>query len=259
MSDKILNIALMQTELVWQDPEANRALIAQRINSISQPVDLIVLPEMFTTGFTMTPVDCAETMDGDSVKWMRGLASATNAAITGSLVIQSGANFYNRLVFAFPDGRIETYDKRHLFSLAGEEQVYCAGKDRLIVEYKGFRICPLICYDLRFPAFSRNTEDFDLLLYVANWPSVRISAWDALLKARAIENMCYVAGVNRVGEDFNKHAYPGHSQVIDYLGEIALSAWENEGVFMIGIDKDQMISMRQKLGFLNDRDSVTVA
>lgn len=253
-----LKIALVQTPLVWQDCEANRQLLKEKIDNISEPVDLIVLPEMFSTGFTMTPHECAETMNGKTVKWMKQLAAEKGSAIVGSLVIKSGVNFYNRLVFARPDDEIETYDKRHLFSLAGEERVYTKGKKKLVLDYKGFKICPLICYDLRFPAFSRNVEDYDLLLYVANWPAPRIAAWNALLKARAIENMCYVVGVNRVGEDLNKHQYPGHSQVLDYLGETLLSAWENEGVFVISIDKEPMLETRKKLAFLNDRDQITV-
>ncbi len=254
-----LKIALVQTPLVWQDAEANRHLIKDKIDSIEDEVDIIVLPEMFATGFTMTPHECAETMNGKSVKWMKKIAFERNCAVVGSLVIKSGEKCYNRLVFAHPTGEIETYDKRHLFSLAGEDRVYSAGKKRLIVNYKGFRICPLVCYDLRFPGFSRNTEDFDVLLYVANWPKPRITAWDALLKARAIENMCYVVGVNRVGEDFNKHEYPGHSQVLDYLGETVLSAWENEGVFIIAIEKEPMLEIRKKLPFLDDRDSIKVS
>lgn len=253
-----LNIALVQTPLVWQDCEANRNLLEEKINAIAEPVDVIVLPEMFSTGFTMTPSECAETMNGKSVKWMKRLASEKNSAIVGSLVIKSGVKCYNRLLFVRPTGEIETYDKRHLFTLAGEDKVYTSGKKKLVLDYKGFKICPLICYDLRFPAFSRNVEDYDLLIYVANWPLPRIAAWDALLKARAIENMCYVVGVNRVGEDWNKHQYPGHSQVLDYLGETLLSAWENEGVFIIEIDKNPMLETRKKLAFLNDRDQIKV-
>ncbi|RZJ72485.1 amidohydrolase [Flavobacterium sp.] len=254
-----LKIALIQTPLVWQNAEANLNLIKDKIVSIQDEVDLIVLPEMFATGFTMTPEESAETMDGESVKWMKKVAFEHHCAVVGSLAIASDGKFYNRLVFVHPTGEIETYDKRHLFSLAGEDKVYTAGEKRLIVNFRGFKICPLVCYDLRFPAFSRNTEYYDVLLYVANWPQPRIAAWDALLKARAIENMCYVVGVNRVGEDFNKNEYPGHSQVFDYLGESVLSAWENEGVFIISIEKEPMLELREKLPFLEDRDSITVS
>lgn len=254
-----LKIALVQTEIVWQNPESNRALLRDKIDPIVDELDIIVLPEMFTTGFTMTPSECAETMDGQTVRWMRNLAAKKNGAIVGSLVIEENERYFNRLLFVRPDGEISVYDKRHLFTLAGEDKIYSAGNDKLVMEYKGFKICPLICYDLRFPAFSRNLEDFDLMIYVANWPNSRIAAWNALLKARAIENMCFVAGVNRVGEDLNGHFYPGHSQGLNYLGEPLASAWENEGIFTFTIDKCELDETRKKLGFLQDRDNVTVS
>ncbi|RZJ68032.1 MAG: amidohydrolase [Flavobacterium sp.] len=253
-----LTTALIQSPLVWEDAEANRNFFREKIDAISQSVDLIVLPEMFSTGFTMSPQNVAETMNGKTVKWMKSVAVEKNCAITGSLVIKSGANVYNRLLFVFPDGEIKQYDKRHLFSLAGEHVAFTAGKKRLLVEYKGFRICPLICYDLRFPAFSRNTEYYDLLIYVANWPLPRIAAWDALLKARAIENMSYVVGVNRTGTDPNGLEYPGHSQVLDFMGEYLVSAWENEGIFVATLEKNPMLEVRKKFSFLEDRDSITV-
>ena len=254
-----LKIALVQTELVWQDPESNRNMLKGKIDPIVEEVDIIILPEMFSTGFTMNPQECAETMEGPTVAWMKQIARDKNAAVVASLAIESQRNYYNRLLFVKPDGEIETYDKRHLFSLASEDKVYTSGKDRLVTAFRGFRICPLICYDLRFPAFSRNTEDFDLLIYVANWPQQRIIAWDALLKARAIENMCYVAAVNRVGDDIDDNLYPGHSQGLDYLGEPIVSAWKNEGIFIFPIDKQEMLEARQKLGFLEDRDAIAVS
>ncbi len=214
-----MKVAIIQTALIWENPNANRIQFEEKIRGIEQNVDLIVLPEMFSTGFTMNPETVAETMNGETISWMQTLAKHKNSAITGSLVIVENGKYYNRLVFVLPSGEIKHYDKRHLFSLAGEEKVYTKGKTKLIIEYKGFKICPLICYDLRFPVFSRNVEDYDVLLYVANWPKPRINAWNALLKARAIENMCYVVGVNRIGEDQNNHVYNGNSQVIDYLGE----------------------------------------
>lgn len=253
-----LTAALVQSPLVWEDARANRAFFREKIDAISQPVDLIVLPEMFSTGFTMEPANVAETMNGKTVKWLKAIATEKNCAITGSLVIKSGAKYCNRLLFVHPTGEIQHYDKRHLFSLSGEDKTYTAGKKRLVVDYKGFRICPLICYDLRFPAFSRNTEYFDLLVYVANWPLARITAWDALLKARAIENMSYVIGVNRTGQDVNGHEYPGHSQALDFMGEYLVSAWENEGVFVAAFDKKPLLEVRQKLSFLEDRDAITV-
>ncbi len=253
-----MKISLIQTSLIWEDPEANRQNFANKISGINGQVDLIVLPEMFATGFTMNPERVPETMDGETVQWMKTMASKNNCAVTGSLVIKENGSYYNRLLFVFPDGNIKIYNKRHLFTLAGEDKAYTAGKERLIVEYKGWKICPLICYDLRFPVFSRNTEDFDLMLYVANWPSPRVLAWDVLLQARAIENMCYVAGVNRVGQDSNGHNYPGHSQVFDSLGNALITQSGNEGVFTVTLNKKEMLETRKKFGFLNDRDSFTV-
>ena len=158
------------------------------------------------------------------------------------------------MVFVFPSGEIQKYDKRHLFSLAGEEKIYASGKEKLIVEYLGWKICPLVCYDLRFPVFARNTEDYDLLIYVANWPKQRIQAWDILLKARAVENMAYVIGVNRIGDDNNDYPHNGHSQVVDFLGDFTIEPQESEGIFTAELDKNEMMETRKKLGFLNDRD-----
>ena len=250
-----MKTALIQTSLIWENPTENRSHLAQKITGFMEDVDLIVLPEMFSTGFTMNPKAVAETMNGETVAWLQHLAKAKNCAITGSLVIEEKGKFYNRLVFVFPNGDIQHYDKRHLFTLAGEDKVYTAGKDKLIVEYKGFRICPLICYDLRFPVFSRNTENYDLLIYVANWPKVRINAWDALLKARAIENMCYTIGVNRIGEDDNGFQYNGHSQVVDFFGDYILEPKEDKGVFIVELNKAELLLARKKFNFLNDQDS----
>lgn len=249
-----MKISLVQTSLAWEGHEANRQHFSQLINTIGQ-TDLIVLPEMFTTGFTMNPEAVAEAMDGESVQWMKNVAVERNCAVTGSLVIKEGDNYYNRLLFVFPDGKIETYDKRHLFAMAGEGEVYTKGKKRLIVEYKGWRICPFVCYDLRFPVFARNTEEIDLLIYVASWPVPRILAWDTLLRARAIENMCYVAGVNRTGRDDNGHQYPGHSQAFDCLGATIIEPSDKDGVFTVTLNKEAMLETRKKFPFLKDKDS----
>jgi omega-amidase len=253
-----MKVALIQAPLVWENPKQNRNYFEDKINSISETIDLIVLPEMFTSGFTMNPKAVAESMQGETVLWLQALAKAKNAAITGSLVIEEKGNFYNRLVFVFPSGAIKTYDKKHLFTLAGEDKAYTSGTQKILIEYQGFKICPLICYDLRFPVFARNTEEYDVLIYVANWPKPRINAWDALLKARAIENMCYTIGVNRMGEDPNKHDYPGHSQVIDELGNYLIEPQEIEGVFITTLNKNTLEANRQKFGFLNDRDTFTM-
>lgn len=249
-----MKIALIQTSLIWEDPTENRSHLAQKITGFMEEVDLIVLPEMFSSGFTMNPKAVAETMQGETILWLQHLAKAKNCAITGSLVIEEKGNYYNRLVFVFPNGDIKLYDKRHLFTLAGEHKSYTAGIDKLIVEYKGFRICPLVCYDLRFPVFSRNEENYDVLLYVANWPKPRVNAWDILLKARSVENMCYTIGVNRIGKDHNHHEYVGHTQVIDFLGEYVLEPQEADTVFIVELNKAKLIETRNKLAFLNDRD-----
>jgi omega-amidase len=253
-----MKIALIQTILSWENPSENRHILQEKINTIASDVDLMVLPEMFSSGFTMNPKNVAETMQGESVLWLKEVAKSRNCAITGSLVIEENGNYYNRLVFVFPSGEIQTYDKRHLFTLAGEEKVYTSGKEKLIVNYKGFKICPLICYDLRFPVFARNVENYDVLIYVANWPKPRVNAWDILLKARAVENMSYVIGVNRVGLDANNHNYVGHSQAVDFLGNYMQEPQENEGVFTVELDKKSLEETRSKLAFLNDRDAFTV-
>ncbi|MBN9283452.1 MULTISPECIES: amidohydrolase [Flavobacterium] len=250
-----MKISIIQAPLFWENPEVNRNYFAAKIQNIPEDSLLVVLPEMFSSGFTMNPDEVAESMDGVTVTWMKHTAVEKNCAITGSLVIRENDNFYNRLLFVFPNGDVEYYDKRHLFSLAGENKVYTSGgTERLIVNYLGWRICPLICYDLRFPVFSRNNDDYDLLIYVANWPQVRILAWDTLLKARAIENMSYVIGVNRIGDDVNHNFYSGHSQVLDYLGNALVEPVEKEVVFSVQLDKELMLANRNKLGFLRDRD-----
>jgi predicted amidohydrolase len=250
----MIKIALIQSPLIWENPKANRDNFGQKIDEINDNVNLIVLPEMFTTGFSMDPSIIAETMDGETVNWMKAMAKVKNAAITGSIIITENNNFYNRLLFVFPSGEIQQYDKRHLFSLAGEDKVYTKGTQKLIVEYKGFKICPLVCYDLRFPVFSRNAENYDILLYSANWPKPRTNAWDILLKARAVENMCYTIGVNRTGTDNNSHEYTGHSQAVDFLGNYILEPQETAGIFIVGLEKEKLLETRKKLAFLDDRD-----
>ena len=253
-----MKISLIQTSLTWENPQVNRNNFDSLINTISGPTDLIVLPEMFSTGFTMNPAPVAETMDGETVQWMKRTAAAKDYAITGSLVIEEGGKYYNRLFFVTPEGDVKTYDKRHLFTLAGEHKAYTPGKKKLVVDYRGWKICLQVCYDLRFPVFARNIEDYDLLIYVANWPSPRVTAWDALLRARAIENMCYTVGVNRVGEDATGHIYPGHSQVVDYLGNYIVEPMAGENVLTVELGKQELEKARNKFGFLNDRDDFTL-
>ncbi|HLO74540.1 MAG TPA: nitrilase family protein [Flavobacterium sp.] len=253
-----MRIALFQTQLAWENSEINRVFIEEYFLNEDESFDLLVLPEMFTTGFTMNPSAIAETMEGETISWLKQLAKKKTCAITGSLVIKESDNFYNRMVFVFPSGEVQFYDKRHLFTLAGEDKVYTKGTEKIVINYNNWNICLQVCYDLRFPVFARNVENYDLLLYVANWPKPRINAWDTLLKARAIENMCYTIGVNRIGEDANQLEYPGHSQVIDFLGNQVLNCENDLGVFIINLDKQIQFEAREKFNFLNDRDDFSL-
>jgi predicted amidohydrolase len=249
-------IALLSFDIIWEQPAANRLYLDVQLAALPAGVDLVVLPEMFSTGFSMNPEKIAEPhQDSETLAWMQQWANKKSIAITGSLAIQDEGQFYNRLYFVEPENKVHFYDKRHLFGFAGENKVYSAGSDRLVVHYKGIKICPLICYDLRFPVFSRNTEDFDLLLYVANWPKVRISAWDALLRARAIENQCFVAGVNRTGIDNGGWEFPGHTQAIDMAGNDLLPPQRNQGCFVVELDLLARNNFLQQFPFLKDQDA----
>jgi omega-amidase len=249
-----MKIVLIQSDLCWEDSLKNRNNFESKINQTDLQADLIVLPEMFSTGFTMNALVMAEAMNGDTVLWMKSMAKQKRCALTGSVIIKENNQFYNRMLFVFPSGEIQYYDKRHLFSLAGEDQTYTSGKEKVIVDYLGWKICLQVCYDLRFPVFVRNVESYDLILYVANWPKVRTNAWDILLKARAVENLSYVVGVNRIGLDANNYEHIGHSQVVDFLGNYVLEPQEIEGVFVVELDKDIMLETRKKLDFLSDKD-----
>lgn len=252
-----MEVSLVQTPLHWEDPQANRKHLEAFLEPLCGKTDLIVLPEMFTTGFTMTPQHVDRSEAPRTLDWMREWAGRADAALVGSLVWPEGESFMNRLVFMKPDGEYATYDKRHTFTLAGEDQVYQRGRERLLVPFRGFTFCPMICYDLRFPAWSRNTDGYDVLLYVANWPEVRIAAWDTLLRARAIENMAYVLGVNRLGGDPNKHRYPGHSAVYDALGTPLAFAGKEE-TLQVRLSRTHLSETRSKLRFLDDQDPFTL-
>lgn len=255
-----LKVAAIQAQLTWENSQANLDAFQEKINHLAPDIDIVVLPEMFSTGFTMNPNPVAEKMNGNTVQWMLKTATTKGIAILGSVVIEEENCFYNRAVFVHPDGKIERYDKRHSFSLAGEDEAYTSGKERLIINYKGWRIQPLICYDLRFPVWSRYNDDYDVLIYMANWPKPRIFAWDTLLKARAIENMSYCIGVNRVGEDANSYEYIGHTAAFDFLGtEIATTKEGKEDILICTLSKFELDSMRKKLNFLNDRDQFEVS
>lgn len=254
-----LKTAILQTDLVWLNKVKNKLQFLKKIDQIEEKVDLIILPEMFTTGFCMCPQEVAESMQGSSVKWMQKIAIEKNTAIAGSVIIVENNNYYNRFLFVHPSGKIDYYNKKHLFTLAGEDKIYTAGNEKIIINYKGWKICPLVCYDLRFPVWSRNVEHYDILIYVANWPKPRISAWDTLLKARSIENMCYTIGVNRVGKDANKLEYSGHSAIYDCLGEKLVETAANEEDIAIGnLDKNHLNVIRNKLNFLSDQDKFEI-
>jgi len=249
-----LKIAMVQSFQHWEDIDANLKMFGEKIRSISEPVDIIVLPEMFSTGFSMNPASLYETMDGKAVNWMKAMASESKAVIAGSLIIKENENYYNRLVWIRPDGSYNTYDKRHLFSMAGEEKVFAPGSEKLIVVVNGWKICPMVCYDLRFPVWIRNVENYDLLLFVANWPDKRIEHWRKLLQARAIENQCFVVGVNRVGLDGNEIPYTGHSMFVNSQGEIQAEIIDEEKIEIINLNDESLNITRKYMPFLNDRD-----
>ena len=253
-----MNISLLQTNLYWQNVEKNLFNLDRKINSILS-TDLILLPEMFNTGFSSKSVSLAESMDGNTVTWMRNIAKKKQCAIAGSIIIVEEKKYYNRLIWVKKNGDILHYDKRHLFSLLKEEEFISRGNQRLIVELEGYKICPLICYDLRFPVFSRNNVEYDMLIYVANWPTVRIDAWNTLLKARAIENQCYTIGVNRVGIDGNGVAFNGQSQVFDLFGTKLLEGTENQDmVLQIETSLKDLKKKRNKTNFLKDGDGFLI-
>ncbi|WP_190810847.1 nitrilase family protein [Flagellimonas sp. S3867] len=252
-----LKLALIQSHLIWEDPEANRKLFDGKIGAISEDVDIIVLPEMFSTGFTMNPEHINADEGRKTLTWMRNLAQQKHTALIGSIIFYEDGKNHNRLFFVDPDGKVEHYDKKHSFTLAGEDKVFKAGKSKLILEYKEFKLFPLICYDLRFPVWARNIENYDALIYVANWPKARIQAWDTLLKARAIENMAYCVGVNRIGSDGMGYEYSGHSAAYDVLGD-QLAYSEDEEILYVTLNKEHIASNREKLRFLEDRDHFTL-
>jgi len=258
MSDS-LNIGLIQSDLYWENTEANLAMFEEKVWSFEKEVDVVVLPEMFSTGFSMDARQLAEPMNSKTFRWMKQIAAQKDCLVVGSYIIREKEVFRNRLFTVFPDGQHEIYDKRHLFSLAGESDSYTAGESRLIVEWKGWKIFPMICYDLRFPVWSRSTGyEYDLLIYIANWPSKRVNAWDTLLQARAIENQSYAVGVNRTGIDGYKVDYNGHSSVVDYVGEQLLNPIEEQHVSVVSIEKAPMLKFRDKFNFQKESDHFTI-
>jgi predicted amidohydrolase len=248
-----MQISLIQSLLHWENVSLNLEMFEEKMADIGK-TDLIILPEMFSTGFSMNALELAEKMDGQSVKWIKEQAEKKNAAITGSLIIEENGHFYNRLIFMLPDGNFYKYDKKHLFSMAKEEETFTAGTEKLIIEYLGWKICPFVCYDLRFPVWNRNKEDYDLAIYVANWPDRRSYHWRSLLVARAIENQCYIAAVNRVGTDGKGLYYSGYSSIIDPAGEILYQQQDLEDIQSFILSKKDLEDIRTKLPFLKDRD-----
>ncbi len=260
-----LNITLIQSNLHWENVGANLAMFEEKIWKIGQPTDVIVLPEMFTTGFSMDAPRLAEMMDLQTTRWMKQLAAQTGALMIGSFIAKENGKYLNRLVWMEPGGTVKTYDKRHLFRMADEHTIYTPGSNRLISSWKGWNICPLVCYDLRFPVWSRNTwisgekrMAYDALIYVANWPQSRIGAWDSLLTARAIENLSYVVGVNRTGDDGKGIPYNGHSAAIGPKGEVVLAAGEGESIHTVTLDAAALEAHRTRFPAYQDADDFRV-
>lgn len=247
-----LQIAAIQFDIKWESKHENLRIIEKYLSKISE-TDIVLLPEMFTTGFTMQAQKFSENMEGETIKWMELWSKKLGSAIGGSIIVSEGSEIYNRFVFVTPEKEIFFYDKRYTFTLAHENMYYTKGSNLGIFEYKGWKICSRICYDLRFPVWSRNKYNYDLLIYVANWPKKRIKAWDTLLRARAIENMSYCLGVNRVGNDGNKKSYPGHTTFFNYLGDkVASSIEDKNNIISFNFKKDEMMSTRKELKFLDD-------
>lgn len=266
MEPRDLRVSLVQGATRWHDAPANRAYYGGLVQPLRGQADLVVLPETFLSGFTNDTLGNAEAMDGEGLRWMRELAADVDAVVTGSLVVREGERCVNRLVWMRPDGSHAQYDKRHLFRMAGEHERYAGGTSRLIVELAGWRICPLVCYDLRFPVWSRNRYDratqafdYDVLLYVANWPSARRTPWRTLLRARAIENWCYCAGVNRVGTDGNELHYAGDSVVADFTGEALVELGAHEQVVTVALDARRLATHRERFPAWMDADDFSLA
>jgi len=247
-----LNLCLVQTDLIWMDAEANLNYLEKQLQNLE--TDLIVLPEMFNTGFSMQPEFTSEKMNGKSITWLKQMAKKLCTAICGSLAIEENKKYFNRFVFVYPDETLQYYNKKHLFSLCKENHFFEAGKQQVSINYKGFKINPFVCYDLRFPVWNRNSNNYDLALYVANWPAKRAHAWNSLLMARAIENMCYVVAVNRVGIDGNKLRYQGDSKVLSPLGDVIIDCKDQLTIHQLTLDKKKVTEARSRFKFLDDND-----
>jgi omega-amidase len=263
-----LTITGIQTQLHWEDAAANRKMFEEKINGISDKTEIVILPETFSTGFSMKPKELAETMDGETMRWVKDISAKKKIILTGSVIIKENDNYFNRLIWMLPNGQYGTYDKRHLFNYAGEGNEFTPGTKRLIASAKGWKINLLVCYDLRFPVWSRQSPpppgdagrglEYDLLIYVANWPERRNHAWKTLLQARAIENQCYVVGINRVGHDGNNIYHSGDSMVVDPMGEVLYTKAHEEDIFTMTLQKEKLEEVRTKLPFWKDGDSFII-
>ena len=266
-----LTITTIQSNLIWEEESANLRLLEQKISGIVEKTEIVVLPEMFSTGFSMRPEEFAETMDGETIGWMKRVSRENGIILTGSIMIKEEGNYYNRLIWMLPNGQYGQYDKRHLFAYAEEDKHYSPGNNRLIASVKGWKINLQVCYDLRFPVWSRQAPsqpqpmgeaypapEYDVLIYVANWPERRSHAWKTLLCARAIENQCYVVGVNRVGNDANNIYYSGNSLIIDPLGQVLYHMADEEDVNTITLQKEILEDVRTKFPFWKDADSFKI-
>lgn len=264
----MLTITTIQTDLHWENKEANLRMLEDKLRNLEQPTEIVVLPEMFSTGFSMRPAALAENMDGETVNWMKDMSARYKVVLAGSVIIEEEGKFYNRFIWMLPNGQYGIYDKRHRFAFAGEDQFYTAGNKRMIASVKGWKINLQVCYDLRFPVWARqqlNTNDsgetapeYDVLIYVANWPERRSHAWKTLLCARAIENQCYVVGVNRVGKDGNDIYHSGNSMVIDPLGEVLYHMADEEDIFTITLQREHLENVRSRFPFWRDEDSFSI-
>ena len=271
-----LSVTIIQTDLHWENKPANLQMLEEKIYSIKEKTEIVVLPEMFTTGFSMKPELLAETMEGETVQWMKRIAAAKKIILTGSIIIEEAGKYFNRLIWMLPNGTFGYYDKRHLFAFAGEDKQYTAGTNRLIASVKGWKINLQVCYDLRFPVWARQkapsppppegeelansqAPEYDVLIYVANWPERRSTAWKTLLQARAIENQCYTIGVNRVGNDGNNIYHCGDSMITDPTGEIIYHKKDEEDVFTVTLDKTNLNTVREKFPFMRDADDFFIS
>ena len=259
-----ITFTIVQTALHWENKKANLQLLEEKVMGIQEKTQVVILPEMFSTGFSMKPAELAEKMEGETLTWMKKLAAQKKIVLTGSVIIEEDGNYYNRMIWMLPNGQLGYYNKRHLFAFAGEDKHYTAGTERFIASVNGWKLNLQVCYDLRFPVWARQQFDeekgfeYDAMIYVANWPEKRSIAWKTLLQARAIENQCYVIGVNRVGADGNDIYHSGDSMVVDPLGEVLYHKKDEEDIFTITLQKENLQGIRERFQFWRDADEFSI-